>query len=103
MLPATSTAVASTRKRTLFPRRFSSPRAKRLSSTATHTVVLTHEMPWSATLTPLGGVWALQVEPPLVVAAISGAEPDTLPTAQQSLAFTQSMSLYCAEAPVGGV
>ena len=36
--------------------------------TAKHTVVLVHVTAFSAWLSPLGGVWAVHVEPPLIVA-----------------------------------
>jgi hypothetical protein len=75
----------------------------RRAPTATQFDALAHEMPWSVWLTGLGDACAAQVEPPFVVAEISGALLDTFPTAQQSLAVTQSTSLYCADAPDGGV
>ena len=59
--------------------------------TAKHTVVLVHVTAFSAWLSSLGGVWAVQVEPPFVV-TISVATLLLPPTAKHTVALGQLTS-----------
>jgi hypothetical protein len=67
--------------------------------TAMHDVVLTQETPLSA-LTPAGGVWVVQVPPPLLVPRIATpGPPEDEPTAVQSAWLEHETAVKLATVP----